>query len=530
MRAHAPKLRSRIAPRGRLGSFTSFRVAFPVALDAQKQPLKMDNSVSGSGAVLAQPRLRVRRALEKGLLTTSGGQGNVAAHRRREASRRGSRGDVLRRNLRRLSSIVSARRLAVWRVRAEAHLRSDVTRFSTARMISVTGDRVSWIALVAVVYARSGGSGAWVSAALVTQFATYAITAPWAGVLGDRFDRRVVMIASDLSSAAVFVAFAFEHSPLILVVLAGVGALAGAPFQPASSAFLVMLVPESERARATAARFSGAAAGVVLGGLVGGVVVAVFGGPAAFLFNAASFVLSATLVLSIRGTFRVSASRDAAHEGVWAGVRLIVRTPALRLVVAANGAALVGYGMINVAEYPLFAMLGSGAAGFGIATAGYGVGQFVGARVGRRAGGAAEKHRLVLGWLVGGAAIFMCGVVPSTVAVIAMFALAGVGASTAGVATNLIMQRHAPDPVRARVFGASSSVMIGAIGVAMIVGGAVIGVLGPVVLCVVCGAVTLLALIPSSRVPPRGRLPWRPEREQVGVRRRPSRNRWLLAA
>ena len=60
----------------------------------------------------------------------------------------------------------------------------------------------------------------------------------------------------------------------------------------------------------------------------------------------------------------------------------LVESPAddaLRLVIAANGAALVGYGMINVGEYPLFATLGSGALGFGIATAGYGVGNFIGA-------------------------------------------------------------------------------------------------------------------------------------------------------
>lgn len=416
---------------------------------------------------------------------------------------------------------------AVRSLRADDPFR-NVARLSVARMISVTGTRASWIALVAVIYARSGGSGAWISAALVVQFGTGVLAAPWAGALGDRFDRRRVMIASDLSAAVVFVGFAFVHSPIALVGLAAVGAIAEAPFGPASSAFLVMLVPESEWARATAARASGNAAGVFLGGLVGGAVVAAFGGATAFLLNAASFVISALLVLTIRGAYRAAPSNDDRHVGVWAGVRYVAATRPLRLVVAANGAALVGFGIVNVAEFPLFAHLGSGAAGFGIATAGYGVGTFIGARLGKRAEGAyLEKMHLLAGWAIGGASVLLCAFSPSNASVVILFSVAGVGASMAGVASSLIMQRHIPDPVRARVFAASGAVNVGAINIAMIVGGALIAWLGPALLCALCGAVTLLSLIPAWRLPPRGRLPLSPDAQAADEPH--TRSRWLLA-
>jgi MFS family permease len=406
-------------------------------------------------------------------------------------------------------------------------LRDEVVRLALGRAISVVGTRAATIAMLAVVYSQTGSS-AWVGAAVLTQFGTSVLASPWAGALGDRFDRRRVMLASDVAAAAVFVAVAFVHTPVMLIALVAVGSLAQAPFGPASSAFLVMLVPEADRARATAARSSGVAIGTVVGGLLGGAAVAAFGGTTAFLINAGSFALSALLVLSIRGRYVPETSTDPTHSGIWAGARFIARHQALRLVLAANGAALIGWGMINVGEFPLFAKLGSGAFGFGIATAGYGVGNFVGARFGRRAETAVrEKRALFYGWLIGGVSIVACSVSPSTASVIILFSIAGFGDSAALLAGTLITQRHTPDPVRARVFAAAGSVNTGAMSLAMLIAGFLIGPLGPVALCFVCGVVTLSALVPAARIPPRGHPPWKadPERAETG----PKRHWWVLA-
>ena len=407
--------------------------------------------------------------------------------------------------------------------------RRHVAYFTASRMISMTGARVATIALVAVVYSRTGGSGGWVGAAVFTQFVCSVLAAPWAGALGDRFDRRLVMLSSDLTAAAVFVVIAFTHTPLLLVLLSGVAAIVESPFGSASSAFLLMLVPEAERTRATATRASGVAVGTIVGGALGGVLVAAVGGTAAFLVNSLSFVISAALVASIRGSYKAATSADPGHAGIWAGTRVIAKSDALRLVLAASGAALVGFGMINVGEFPLFAKLGSGALGFGIATAGYGIGSYIGAHIGRRAEGQhREKQLLFLGWLVAGLAIVACGITPSSASVVALFTIAGVGASAALLAGTLIIQRHTLDPVRSRVFAASSGMNTAAMSLAMFIAGFLIGPLGPVTLCVACGLVTLTALLPSALVPPRGQPPWNPDSEHTdSPETRP--RRWLLA-
>ncbi len=384
--------------------------------------------------------------------------------------------------------------------------RRNIFFLSASRLISITGGMVSYVALVSVVYDRSGRSGSWVAAALVVMFGVTALVGPWAGALGDRFDRRRLMMMSDLAAAATFVAIAFAHSLPLLVVLAGLSALAEAPFSPAAQALLVMLVPEDRRAWATATRSSSASAGMLLGGALGGFAVAAFGGTAAFLVNAASFVFSAVLVSRIKGSYRATRPEGQADRGVSEGFRLVASNRVLRLTLLATSVGLLGTGMVNVAEYPLFVDMGGGSKAYGIAVSGWALGGFVAGRVVRRQGDAfSERRRLLFGCALVAVAIGLCGVVPIVAVVVVLFSIGGFAAGTRSIACTLIFQRWAPDHLRARTFAALGTANIGAIGIAMIVSGIVLGALTPAGVCIACGLVGLLALLIAMRVPPRRR-------------------------
>lgn len=384
--------------------------------------------------------------------------------------------------------------------------RRHVFFLSSARLISSTGSIAAYVALVAVVYDRSGHSGTWVAVTLVVSFAVSAVLGPWAGHLGDRLDRRRLMLASDLTAAAAFTGIAFTHSLPLLVVLAGVSSAAESPFGPAAQALLVMLVPEEKRTWATATRSSSASAGTFLGGALGGFTVAAFGGSAAFLINAVSFVISAAFVWQVKGRFRAARPEGAVDHGTWEGFRFVLSNPALRLTLLATSVGLLGTGMINVAEYPLFVDMGGGSNAYGIAVAGWALGGFVAGRVIRRQGDAyLERGRLLFGCALVAVAIGLCGVVPVVAAVVILFSIGGFAASTRGIAATLIYQRWTPDHVRARTFSALGTANISAIGVAMIVSGVVLGALTPAGVCIACGCVGLLALVIATRVPPRRR-------------------------
>ena len=74
---------------------------------------------------------------------------------------------------------------------------------ATAEAISATGSLAAYTALTYEVYHLTG-SAYWVSTAAFASFALAGAAAPFAGWLADRYDRRRVMIASDLSAAAVY--------------------------------------------------------------------------------------------------------------------------------------------------------------------------------------------------------------------------------------------------------------------------------------------------------------------------------------
>src|SRR5690242_21445981 len=80
--------------------------------------------------------------------------------------------------------------------------RIAIRRLATARAISVTGSEATFIALMVAVYSATH-STVWMSAALFLIIGAQGVFTPLLGALGDAVDRRRVMIASELCTAAV---------------------------------------------------------------------------------------------------------------------------------------------------------------------------------------------------------------------------------------------------------------------------------------------------------------------------------------
>ena len=79
--------------------------------------------------------------------------------------------------------------------------RSAVRRLAIGRFISLTGTIAAGTALSYSMYQETG-SATWVAATMLATFGIIGLLGPIAGAIGDRFDRRLVMIIGESLAAS----------------------------------------------------------------------------------------------------------------------------------------------------------------------------------------------------------------------------------------------------------------------------------------------------------------------------------------
>ena len=194
-----------------------------------------------------------------------------------------------------------------------ATLRSrDFALLWTAGLISVAGDFALLIALPLHAYALTGSAvatGGVFAASLLPRILLGSI----AGVFVDRWDRKRTMVVADLLRAALLLPLLAVGSPdllwLLYLVRAATGVV-GLIFDPAESALLPRLVGEERLVTANALNALNNNIGRLVGPVAGGLLYASGGLPAVVIVDAASFALSAALIMAIRANARPERDDD----------------------------------------------------------------------------------------------------------------------------------------------------------------------------------------------------------------------------
>ena len=365
--------------------------------------------------------------------------------------------------------------------------RIAVRRVTAAQIVSIAGTEAAEIALLFAVYQRTG-SAAWVAAALLLSFGTLAVATPLAGSLGDRFDRRAVMVASELAGAVCFAALAFARSPSSLLALAFAAALTSSPFNSAADAAVPNLVLPEDLAWANGTISFGRSIGFVAGPAAGGLLVAALGVPAVFLINAGSFVVSAALVLTVQGSFVGTRSEEEHHRGVRAGFRFIAADPTLRRMVLAFAVFTLAIGSVLVAELPLAQSFGVGSVGYGLIATAFGVGALGGSLWARRLTAATEGPAIAYGSIGTAAGFAAISVMPSIAPIYGAMLVSGASDGVVDVAALGILQRRAPDAVRSRVLSAFDGAILATLALSFLFAGAVVDAFGPKAAYAIAGA------------------------------------------
>ncbi|MES1247694.1 MAG: MFS transporter [Actinomycetota bacterium] len=315
------------------------------------------------------------------------------------------------------------------------------------------GSLLAAIALAIDVKDRTD-AGVWVGAVLVVEFVPMIVVGLTLGPLLDRLERRKLMVAADLVRAAMFCILPFAPNAPTIVALAAVVGLANGFFQPAVYAGVPNLVPEEELTEANALLQTVENLSWAVGPVIGGVITAASGPHLAYWVNAASFFVSAALIVQIPREKLQSAV--ALTRGHWTdladGFRAVFRSRMLLAVLLAWSVAGLGVGSISVSEV-FFAKntFHAGDFGYGLLFGGIGtglvLGSFFSGLVVDRFGLAKAYGAAILVMAIG----FGAGAASPDVWVAAVFCVVGgIGDGVAIVCNALLVQRGATDDVRGR--------------------------------------------------------------------------------
>ena len=338
--------------------------------------------------------------------------------------------------------------------------------------VSQAGDWLYNVALLAFVYDRTHSVG-WLAATTAARIVPIVVLGPLGGVIADRFDRRRVMVVSDVVRAALMLGLALvalAGLPVVLApVFAALATAAAAPYPPSTAATTPRLVPDADLPGANALR-SAVGMGAVAAGPVVGAVVLLLGPPStAFLINAATFGLSALAVLSIPGgqvfaPARTAGDRQGIVADVVLGARALRAHPIAVRLIGADVVCSVVYGMQTVLLLLLSRQLGLGDAGYGYVLAGLGVGGVLGTTAAGRAARSARPRAVLAGaLLVLAVPSALMAVTPWLAGLLVWSVIGGAGAVLVEVLCETALQRELDEEVFARAYGVALPMILSGI-------------------------------------------------------------------
>jgi MFS family permease len=339
---------------------------------------------------------------------------------------------------------------------------TDYRRLWLAQIVSNFGDWFGLLAVYAIII-RYSGSELLLGLIIVVKMLSLAFSSPIAGFLTDRFNRRQLMIISDVARGILVLGFILITTADLLwlaYVITAVQMVFSAIFEPAKTSSIPNVTTPKELVIANILSAASWSIIFTTGMAVGGFATAYLGTDLVFVINAITYGISGIFIYRAAIPQKMMSAEEK-HEnrnplkGIFEGFRFLnnnrnVLRPALAKATFTMCMGALVYMLIIVAEEVL--MMGS--IGLGILYAARGLGTGIGPVLGRR------FFLKESGWIraIGLFMIFsglMYGVVSNLHSVIFMglfVTIAHMASGSNWVFSTVLLQRRAPDVFRGRVF------------------------------------------------------------------------------
>ena len=342
----------------------------------------------------------------------------------------------------------------------------DFRRLWIAAVISMLGEWFNTIALFFLILEYTG-SEFLLGLLFTVRMAGFAILQPFIGLMADRYNRKMLMVVSNLLQAGFALCFLLvnDSSDIAWMIgLSGLMMVLHGVYMTAERASLPNVVSEEDLATANALDAASWSSALCIGAMLGGIVVSIWGTNAAFIVDSLTFLLGTLFLVNLtlpqtiddnmKGPLFSTGLRNIKYG--WNRIR---SQPALfRIVFAKASWNIAGGGLAGVYLVLMGANVDSfGAAfGFGLFFFARGVGTGLGPILARAFLTDEEAWPSLIGYLIviSGMIYFLVGLsVPDalwTTVVLVIFAHSASGANW--VLSTVMMQQWVEDEVRGRVF------------------------------------------------------------------------------
>jgi len=353
------------------------------------------------------------------------------------------------------------------------------------QLISNFGDRLNQMALLALVYQRNPGSEIALAKLISFTIIPVFLIGPVAGVWVDRFNRKNIMIISDILRGALVLCiplFIIWNQMLLIYLAIFLAFSISRFFIPSKMAIIPELVSKDKLLMANTLQDTTHMIGNVVGLVVAGVIVNIryIGAIGGFYIDAASFFISAAFIaLIVQKEFKSRIDEDlrvtkealgkslrrSVLSELKEGIGYLVKYSNMRFVIAAFFVLMAGIGTISCVIIVFIQDA------FGTATRDLGFmgmflvgGLFLGTVLYGRFGQKLKKRQVVLmSFVASGVAIVLFTIFVdkfhNLLVAAALSALLGVMVSPIMVSTNTLTQETIPQEVRGRIFSSLEAVI-----------------------------------------------------------------------
>lgn len=348
----------------------------------------------------------------------------------------------------------------------------DFAKLWAAQLVSLLGDWFSTIVISALIVSYtegSGNQGLAVSAFLIARLLPPLLMRPLAGVLADRFDRKRLLILSDILRALAVLGLLFttqgpEYLPLVYVFVV-IQFLVSSIFEPARNAIMPSILYRHQLIIGNTLASVTWSAMLAVGAITGGLVAELLGIQAALLVDALTFLVSALLVAAIvipetpRSEIgqELRKVKDKSKRTFADGLRFLLKQPRaglplfvkMGLSITSVDTVLIIYGT------QVFVLGDQGITSMAILWAAFGLGAIIGPLISNRFSDDSVRvlrRLIIIGFILMALGWLLWGLAPSLEFLVFAVVIRAMGGSINWTYSSVIIQQVVPDEYLGRAF------------------------------------------------------------------------------